>query len=148
MKAATYYRGLLRLYPIDFRQQFSEEMTFVFEQKAQDCFQRGVVSSLPFVFREFVGALKGAQTMWIEKLMFSKMVSSKPRDVQPVAAASSEGKPERAELSKLREETVKKMVHAIANHDFAEARRCSDQDRHFTKLLRELGPEQELSGEA
>ncbi len=65
MNIVRVYRMLLYLYPDDFRQQFSEEMVDVFQQKAHDLTAGGGVVFASFVLREFIGLPIGAAGAWI-----------------------------------------------------------------------------------
>jgi hypothetical protein len=53
MRVVDLYRGLLFLYPADFRDQFSEEMVSVFQQRAGE--RPGIFS---FFAREFSASQK------------------------------------------------------------------------------------------
>ena len=63
MKISDFYRGLLRLYPADFQEQFSEEMLGVFEQRAAEHFASGGTASIALVAKEFVDIAKGGCLM-------------------------------------------------------------------------------------
>jgi hypothetical protein len=62
------YRGMLWLYPSDFRKQFSEEMISVFEQRAGERFADRDSGSFGFLLIEFSSVLKGACIMWLGKI--------------------------------------------------------------------------------
>jgi hypothetical protein len=68
MSFLTCYRFLLGFYPNDFRRQFSEEMLHVFERRARDRLAVGKTASIALVSHEFFSLLRGAQTMWMEKI--------------------------------------------------------------------------------
>lgn len=122
------YRFLLGLYPNDFRRQFSDEMLHVFEQRAQARLAVGKTASISFVIREFFSLLRGAQAMWIEKIL-----PMKPK--QQIDTLIQEGALSAAELRKLREEAISRMVQAIATHDFPGARRYSEEEVRLNRLL-------------
>src|ERR1700678_4273719 len=62
------YRILLCFYPSDFRQQFSEEMVSVFEQRAGERFADRRSVPFAFLLTEFSGIVKGAYIMWLGKI--------------------------------------------------------------------------------
>jgi hypothetical protein len=124
------YRFLLGLYPNDFRSQFSDEMLHVFEQRAHARLAVGKTASITFVISEFFSLLRGAQTMWIEKILPLKQR-------QQIHALAPEGALSVEELRKLREEAISRMVQAIATHDFPGARRYSEEEVRLKALLRE-----------
>jgi hypothetical protein len=128
MNMYAYYRLLLGFYPRDFRREFSEEMLHVFERRVLDLACTGKKAYLVFVVYEFCSLLKGAQAMWIEKII--------PRRNPPVR---KENVPETAldtvELQERREEAARRMVQAIATHDFPGARRYSEEEIRLSHLL-------------
>jgi hypothetical protein len=124
------YRFLLGLYPNDFRRQFSAEMLHVFEQRARERFAVGKTIPIIFVIREFFSLLRGAQAMWVEKILPIKQK-------RQIDALIPEGALSVAELRKLREEAISRMVQAIATHDFPGARRYSEEEIRLKALLRE-----------
>src|SRR5687767_6437652 len=54
------YRMLLRLYPIDYRAEFANEMLAVFAQQAADKRRDGLLRYLEFLVHEYVGVLVNA----------------------------------------------------------------------------------------
>jgi hypothetical protein len=54
------YKLLLLLYPSGHRQEFGEEMLFVFQQAHRDCACRGFKARIRFSSREIAGLLVGA----------------------------------------------------------------------------------------
>jgi hypothetical protein len=128
MSILTCYRFLIGFYPNDFRWQFSDEMLHVFEQRVRDRLALGKTASIAFVSREFFSLLRGAQTMWMEKILPMKQK-------QQIDALIPEGTLSVAELRKLREEAINCMVRAIATHDFPGARRYSEDEIRLNQLL-------------
>jgi hypothetical protein len=126
MRVVDLYRGLLFLYPEDFRNQFSEEMISVFQQRA---------SERPGTFDFFVGELssiaKGACIMWLAKILTVNSSPSVAEDVTctPVTIA---------ELNNQRQTAIRKMVASIAKHDFLNARRYSYEEVRLERILRSL----------
>jgi hypothetical protein len=134
MTTTTIYRVLLWLYPSEFRQQFSEEMISVFEQRAGERFaDRGAVS-FAFLLTEFSGIVKGAYVMWFSKILtFDRKQSEFGATATPILSAE--------EAARLRTHAIQKMVAAIADHDFVTARRFSDEEVRLKHVLEELqGP--------
>jgi hypothetical protein len=127
------YRGLLLLYPADFRNQFSEEMICVFEQRAGERLASRNSATFVFVVTELSGILKGACTMWLAKILTVRRNSSSADTSNPPAAALTV-----AEAIKRRDAAIKKMVASIAAHDFINARRYSEEETRLKNLLQDL----------
>jgi hypothetical protein len=66
--------------------------------------------------------------MWMEKILPMKQK-------QQIDTPIAEGALSSADLRKLREETISRMVQAIATHDFPGARRCSEEEVRLNRLL-------------
>jgi hypothetical protein len=134
MTTTFIYRSLLRIYPSEFRQQFSEEMISVFEQRAAERFANGGSVSFAFLLTEFSGIVKGAYVMWFSKIpRFDRKQSEFGPTTTPILTAE--------EATKLRSHAIQKMVAAIADHDFVTARRFSDEEVRLKHVLEELqGP--------
>jgi hypothetical protein len=130
MKTTTVYRALLRLYPPDFRQQFSEEMVCVFEQRAAERLANGGAVSVAFFLTEFSAIVKGAHVMWFSKILPFRRKQSEFDIGTPILNAE--------EAAKLRKQAIQKMVAAIADHDFVTARRFSDEEARLTHILEDL----------
>jgi hypothetical protein len=124
------YRWLLGFYPKEFRREFSEEMLQVFERRWQERAALGRAASVGFVVSELVGLLKGAQIMWMEKILPMRRKQVTDAGLQESACST-------AELGKRREAAVSRMVQAIAQHDFPGARRYSEEEMRLAALLRE-----------
>jgi hypothetical protein len=134
MTTSLIYRCLLWIYPSEFRQQFSEEMISVFEQRAGERFANRGGVSFAFLFMEFSGIAKGAYFMW-----FSKILPFDRRQSESGVTTTSNLSAE--EATKLRNQAIQKMVAAIADHDFVTARRFSDEEARLKHVLEELeGP--------
>jgi hypothetical protein len=130
MNIPACYRVLLGLYPKGFRQQFSDEMLHVFAQRALEQLAGGRAVPIIFLVREFFSVGKGALTMWMEKILPMKQK-------QQIDTCVTESTLSTAELRKRREEAIHCMVQAIATHDFAGARRYSEEEIRLNALLRE-----------
>jgi hypothetical protein len=126
MRVVDLYRGLLLLYPGDFRNQFSEEMISVFQQRAGER-----PETFEFFLREFSGIAKGACIMWLAKILTSNPSPSEAEDATytPLTVV---------ELNCQRQSAIKKMVASIARHDFLNARRYSYEETRLKRVLRDL----------
>jgi hypothetical protein len=133
MGAANLYRCVLLLYPPEFRQQFSEEMLSVFEQRSGEHFANRRLMSFAFLLKEFFGAVKGAYVMWL-----SKVRPIHHKRLQPAAAVGAAATPTAAEVTMRHQTAIKNMVKAIAEHDFVNARRYSDEEARLKSLLQGL----------
>jgi len=137
MRSIHLFRAFLYFYPSSFRQQFSEEMILIFEQRAGERFANRKSVSVAFFLREFWGIVKGACSMWWQGLLpgYHKPAEGQEMDLagDPVSIA---------EVAKQRGTAIEKMMAAIARHDFIEARRYSYQEARLQKLGQdmELGP--------
>jgi hypothetical protein len=129
MRISNLYRGLLSLYPADFRKQFSEEMFCVFEQRAGERFARS--APVGFVLAELSSIVREAYPMWLAKIL---PVHRHRSDV----VAATDASPTLAELMKHRETAIKNMVASIATHDFINARRYSYEAHRLNNLLQNL----------
>jgi hypothetical protein len=128
MRVVDLYRGLLFLYPVAFRAQFSEEMVSVFQQRAGE--RPGIFS---FFAREFFSIAKGACTMWLAKIL---TVNSNP---PPSEAADATYSPVNiAEINSRRLTAIRMMVASIAKHDFLNARRYSYEESRLKRALYDL----------
>jgi hypothetical protein len=130
-KTTTVFRALLWLYPSEFRQQFSQEMISVFEQRAGELFaDRGAVS-FALLLTEFFAIVKGANIMWFSKILpFRREQSESGGTTAHILSVE--------EATKLRTQAIEKMVAAITDHDFVTARRYSDEEARLKHVLVEL----------
>jgi hypothetical protein len=124
MNISGLYRSLLRLYPADFREQFSQEMCSVFERRAAERSGKGKVAASAFVLREFVNVVKTACAMRMPR-----------RDDSEIAAASSTPPRNLEEAAEQRAQAIRKMVVCIGKHEFAQARRYSYEEVRLQKLV-------------
>jgi hypothetical protein len=128
MRVVDLYRGLLFLYPVSFRNQFSEEMISVFQRRAAE--RSG---TFKFFVREFSSIAKGACIMWLAKIL------SVNRNPSPSEATDATCTPVTiAELDSQRQTAIRKMVASIARHDFLNARRYSYEEARLKRILRDL----------
>jgi hypothetical protein len=126
MRVVDLYRSLLFLYPADFRNQFSEEMICVFQQRAGE--RPGTFN---FFVSEFSSIAKGACIMWLAKIL--------TRNPSPSEAADATCTPVTiAELNRQRQTAIGKMVSSIAKHDFLNARRYSYEETRLSRVLHDL----------
>ena len=120
------YSTSLVLYPPDFRAQFGAEMVCVFEQAAAQ--RRGGTRILAFFVREMVGLLVGAVR---ERVSYDDAIRTQTHDDLPFPS-------DVAGTERYLEIVSRRLVHAIANHEFTNARYYDRQDRRARALLAEL----------
>jgi hypothetical protein len=120
MKSVNLYRALLKLYPADFRTQFSEEMVSVFEQRPAGN-----------LTKELLGLVKGAHTMWLSRVLPIHDNPSSETEITTQAPATV------AEITTRRRAAIQDMCASIARHDFRSARRYSDEECRLQHLLSE-----------
>jgi hypothetical protein len=133
MRFSTIYRGLLLLYPADFRRQFSAEMICVFEQRAGERFANTKSATFAFLLTEFSSLVTGAYTMWLAKILPIKRNCSHSNAMHPSVAPLTV-----ADAMKQRDAAIKNMVTSIAEHDFINARRYSEEETRLKNLLKDL----------
>jgi hypothetical protein len=130
MRAADIYRCALVFYPREFREQFSEEMISVFEQRAGEHFAGRELAPFAFLLREFFGIMKGAHVMWLSKFL------PVDRDgLRPDTSVSSTATVTASEVKLQRDAAIRNMVAAIAEHDFINARRYSYEEMRLKNIL-------------
>ena len=121
----AYSMGLI-LYPADFRAQFGAEMVTVFEQAmAQHC-GRGRTYVLLFFVKEMLGLLAGAAR---ERVFHDEAIRAHNDLPFPSDVAGTE---------RYLEIVSRRLVHAIASHEFTNARYYDQQDRKARALLAKL----------
>jgi DNA-binding PadR family transcriptional regulator len=121
----AYSVGLV-LYPADFRAQFGAEMVTVFEQAAAQRRGRGGTSVLLFFVKEMLGLLAGAAR---ERVFHDDAIRAHDDLPFPSDVAGTE---------RYLEIVSRRLIHAIANHEFTNARYYDQQDRKARALLAEL----------
>jgi hypothetical protein len=147
------YETLLRLYPRDFRAAFTSEMLTAFDSSAAERRSEGQFAYIRLAVAELAGLVMGAGKEWIAKLTTDSSVRGRtlpdrlmmrPPGVpweayyggellnQPAGALPSEV----IEAQRHTELLVKRIVHAIAHHDFEGARNYSYQERQARENLR------------
>jgi DNA-binding PadR family transcriptional regulator len=119
----AYSLGLV-LYPADFRAQFGGEMVTVFEQAAAQ--RHGGTSVLLFFVKEMLGLLAGAAR---ERVFHDDAVTAHDDLPFPSDVAGAE---------RYLEIVSRRLIRAIANHEFTNARYYKEQDRKARALLTEL----------
>jgi len=119
----AYCMGLV-LYPADFRAQFGAEMVTVFEQAAAQ--RRGGTRALLFFAKEILGLLAGAAR---ERAFHDDAIRAHDDLPLPSDVAGTE---------RYLEIVSRRLIRAIANHDFSNARYYDQQDRKARALLAEL----------
>lgn len=121
----AYSLGLV-LYPADFRAQFGAEMVTVFEQAAAQRRDRGGTCVLLFFVKEMLGLLAGAAR---ERVFHDDPIRAHDDLPFPSDVAGTE---------RYLEIVSRRLIHAIANHEFSNARYYDQQDRKARALLAEL----------
>jgi hypothetical protein len=120
-----FYELLLRLYPLDYRGLFANEMSRTFEEASADYLVRGRTAWLRFILAEYLGILAGAASAWL-----------RPR---PPAVLLASGPPHTIREAKERVAfNLRRMEDAIAHHDFVLARFYSNEDLKSRAQLRSL----------
>lgn len=114
----------LALYPADFRAQFGAEMVTVFEQAAAQ--RRGRTRVLLFFVKEMLGLLSGAAR---ERLFHDDAIPA--HDDLPFPSDVAGAK-------RYLEIVSRRLIRAIAKHEFGNARYYDQQDRKARALLAEL----------
>jgi hypothetical protein len=117
MTTSDFYWHLLSLYPSEFRQQFSEEMVSVFEQRAGERFADRKSASFAFFLTEFSSVVKGAYLMWITEILPIDRNRSESGPAEPTTPSLSV-----EEVTKQRNIAIRNLAAAIADHDFINAR--------------------------
>ncbi|HEY7390197.1 MAG TPA: hypothetical protein VH640_16900 [Bryobacteraceae bacterium] len=120
---------LLRLYPREHRELFGEEMASVLQQAAEDRRGEGWWAYARFFFWEIIGLAAGAAAVWAARF------AGKSR-VQPQAEPT--GLSEIEEIERKIQRSIDCMVHAIAHHQFAQARCYSTVERELRARLDNL----------
>ena len=119
------FKVLLELYPANFRATFGAEMSVVFEQALAQQGKRGRWWLVRFAVREIAGLVAGAARErglhgaagQCDDLPFPSDIAGAERYIEAVG---------------------RRIVHAIAHHDFAGARYYDLQDRKARALLMQL----------
>jgi hypothetical protein len=144
VRAASFYRTLLRLYPRDHRALFAEEMLNAFREAAGE--KRGW-TYFRFAIEEFAGLVAGAGSEWIAKFSTGPSIRGRtlpdPVKMRPAGVSWEQHyagtfADDLQEAQRRTEALVGRMVHAIANHDFEGARRFSNLEREVRETLRVL----------
>lgn len=74
MNMARPYRIMLRLYPLDYRARFAQEMQNAFSRTAEEYCLLGRTGFIRFILGEFRGLISGARTEWMAKMTTDKSV--------------------------------------------------------------------------
>jgi hypothetical protein len=133
MKLGDLYRVLLLLYPADFRQQFSEEMISVFEQRTGERLANRDSRPAAWLAIEFLSVVKGAHSMWLTRILPIQRSSSSSD-----ASFSAETPLTIAEVANRRHTAIKDLCTSIAKHDFINARKYSNEEARLKHLLAEM----------
>src|SRR5258708_15668118 len=112
----AYSMGLV-LYPADFRAQFGTEMVKVFEQAAEQRRDRGGACVLLFFVKEMLGLLAGAAR---ERVFPDDAIPAHDDLPFPSDGAGNE---------RHLEVVSRPLIHALANHEFSNARYYDQQEQ-------------------
>jgi hypothetical protein len=155
MNLGRAYRTVLGLYPYDYRALFAREMLHAFEEAVEEHRRQHERAFIGFLLREFSGLLVGAGAEWIAKFTTNSSIRGYrlpdlrmirplgvPREVWFAETCLKVGQPSLPhEVTEVQERIamlINRMVHAIAHHDFAGARRYSYEERQARDELRRL----------
>lgn len=131
MNLTRIYRSLLALYPKDQREQFGAEMEAVFRHSAGEHRSQGAAVYAWFAMREFAGLVAGAATARLASL--ARRAPAGYAITEPVALPNDP-----REVERIVRVSIDRMVHAIAHHQFVEARFYSLAERKARARLDEL----------
>jgi hypothetical protein len=129
MKVKDLYRSLLRLYPVDFREQFSQEMGSIFERRAAERSSKGRIALAVFVAREFLSIMKNACAMRMGPIF------TRPG---PTPVASPCLPRNLQEAAEQRARAIRNMVACIGKHEFTQARHYSYEEIRLRQLVEQL----------
>ena len=142
------FRFLVFLYPASYRAQFGVEMTAVHSEIAAEQRAAGWNAYLGFLCQEYAGLLAGACKQWWLSLIPPAAHTALCR-TGASAASTSRYPPEEVLAAQQRVEIlVERMVHAIAHHQFEDARRFSREEQDAREALQTLRARYELPAEA
>jgi hypothetical protein len=128
------YGAFLGLYPREYRDLFGPEVVNVFAQAAREHRARGWHVWVWFLVTELSGAVTSAARHWIDR--FAARRHAPVPEVASTARSALFG-PLREAQSRV-DLNLKRMTHAIANHDFEGARAYSFEERKAREDLRRL----------
>jgi DNA-binding MarR family transcriptional regulator len=134
------YLLFLQLYPAAHRAQFGSEMAEVFASAAQERHDAGKLAYLWFVVRELASLLAGA---WPERLAqghqrLAPVAQTSTASIESVQLISIE----LAAAQKRVQTNINRMVAAIANHQFEQARYYAHQEQREREYLNTLEKKQ------
>jgi hypothetical protein len=129
------YGAFLLLYPREYRDLFGPEVLSVFAEAARDHRARGWSVWAWFLVTELSGAVLSAAGHWIDRFSAPGRPPSHPEFAGTAGSAlfrTVQEAQNRVDLN------LKRMTHAIANHDFASARAYSIEDLKAREEMRKL----------
>src|ERR1700722_4089957 len=125
------YGAFLRLYPREYRDLFGPEVVRVFADAAREQRARGWGVWVWFVVRQLSGAVTLAAGHWIDRFSAQRYPEFAGTARGGLFGTVQEAQ-NRVDLN------LRKMTHALANHDFASARAYSIEDLKAREELRKL----------
>jgi hypothetical protein len=146
MNCERSYRAMLRLFPGDYRAFFEAEMADAFARACQEQRMRGRFAALRFTAWELAGMPINAAREWVAKLTTNPWVRARSlpdlRLMRPAGVPRgvwfAHASDEIVEAEQRVEFCLRRMEHAIANHDFPGARFYSNEDLKARENLRKL----------
>ena len=121
------WRTLLRLYPPAHRELFAAEMEAVFDQAAEERRMAGWLAFAGLLIAELYGLLMGAGGAWLAESRRGPLAVGLPDEATTTQT--------------LLEVNLRRMEHAIAAHQFEQARFCSYYDLQLRERLGKLQEE-------
>jgi hypothetical protein len=126
MSVRTVCQLLLRLYPAEYQRLFTGEILDVVQQASEE--RRGIA----FTLKEMAGLILGAGVEWGIKLRRGKQYLSDQRDAEGESLDEVTATGRRIQLH------IRRMEHAIANHDFPNARFYAREEEKDREKLNRL----------
>ncbi len=120
----------MRIYPTSHRTAFASEMKAVFDEAAQEQRKRGSGALARFALKEACGIATAALAEWSDVLRPRQRALSEMEPAQPIGKIALTE--QRIQLN------LRRMEHAIANHQFTHARFYSEVDRRYREELSAL----------
>lgn len=131
------FTSILRLYPAEYQEVFSKEIIAVLQEAQQESQRQGRAALLTLALRETLGLLAGASAQWLLKAVSGSAYLSQTRRTA-VLPASDAAADRLSESEKRIEFLRQRMEHAIANHDFENARFYYREDLQERARLEQL----------
>ena len=140
MRFSRLYTTLLRLYPQDYRLAFEAEMLAAFERSAQEHSRAGGFSRLRFLFVELAGLAGGIAREWAVRANTDPSIRARSLPAAPMMGRGVRSSVPDAllEAEQRVQFCLRRMEHAIANHDFPGARYYAGEDQKAREQLQQM----------